>query len=367
MYYDRTQREGLPVDEDRDTFDIDLQHRFSAGERQELIWGMGYRVTHDEIDDSFTMRFIDDSRLDNLWSAFVQDDITLFPERLRLTLGSKIEHNDYTGLEIQPNARVLWTPHQQHTLWAAVSRAVRTPSRAESDARGNPLVIPPGSRFPGSPLALLSIFGNPDLSSEKLIAYELGYRVQPARSLFLDLALFYNDYDEIVSVVGGLPQHELDPPPPHWVVPFTAENSVAGESYGAELAMDWHVLNWWRLQLAYAFLEIHLHSDDDNELWEIVAKSGTSPEHQCSLRSSLDLTRSLQFDLWLRYVDRLPQLDVDAYVTMDARLAWKPTSKLEIALVGQNLFEDHHAEFWTQISLPSEVQRGVYGKITWQF
>ena len=363
LYYDRTKRNTAVMDEIRDTFDIEFQHQLSLSERQEVIWGLGYRFTSDDIDNTFSLSFYPDNRDDNLFSAFLQDEIVLIEDRLRMTLGSKFEHNDYTGFEIQPSVRLMWTPSRQHSVWTAVSRAVRTPSRAEDDVRINQKVVP------GSPPGVVSLFGNHDFDSEELIAYELGYRVQLVDRLFLDIAAFYNDYDNLRTEEPGEPFLETSPSPLHIVIPFKAENKMRGETYGIELAADWRVLDWWRLQATYTYLQMQLHLDGDSRDMRSVSAEGESPHNQVSLRSSMDLTRDLDFDLWVRYVDNLPSQDVGSYITLDARLGWKLHKDIELSVVGQNLIDSHYLQFKPEIldTYPTEVERSVYGKITWRF
>ncbi|HJT81348.1 MAG TPA: TonB-dependent receptor, partial [Chthoniobacterales bacterium] len=219
-YWDRTVRNSAVFHETRDTGDIDFQHRFGLGEHQEVIWGLGYRVTHDDVENSLNVSLFPDSRTLNLYSGFVQDDITILPDRLRLTIGSKFEHNDFTGFEIQPSGRISWTPVQSQTVWGSISRAVRTPSIAENDLRLNPappIPVPPGT---------LTIFGNPAIDSEELIAYEIGYRCQPFYQLTFDLSAFYNDYDKLRSI---------EPLTPGPIGPSTARNLLFGEAYGTEI------------------------------------------------------------------------------------------------------------------------------------
>ncbi len=371
LYYDRTERKDAGFEDNRDIFDVDFQHQFAVGERQEIVWGLGYRFTQDDVASTFTISLDPDSRDDHLFSAFVQDDITLIKDLLRLTVGSKFEENDYTGFEIQPNARLLWTPHEQHSVWASVSRAVRTPSRADADVRLNQSVLPPGTLIPGSTVnEYISLFGDRNIESEELLSYELGYRIIPAKNLSADIAAFYNDYDELRTIEPGLPFIETSPAPPHLVIPFTGSNKMDGGVYGVELAANWRPVDWWRFSAAYTYLQIHLHLDEDSGDTVSEAAEGESPHNQFSLRSSFDLKKDIELDLWLRYVDNLPSLNEDSYVTMDARLSWEPIKDLELSIVGQNLLDNHHPEFTQEIfinSTPTEVERSVYGKIAWRF
>ncbi len=369
LYYDLTDRStDGPFDETRHTFDIDFQHRFAAGERQELIWGGGYRLTADDFDNGFTVSFAPERRTDHLLSAFVQDDIALRPERLYLILGSKFEYSSYSGLEIQPNARLAWTPRDGHTLWAAVARAVRTPSRAEEDVRLNQAALP-ASTSPPSPPTLMAFFGRDDRDAEELLAFEAGYRLQPLKRLSLDLAAFYNVYDDLFTFERGAPFVESSPLPPHLVVPLLAANLMDGETYGAELAADWQAADWWMLRGAYTYLQMHLHSAGENLGPRTEAAEGDSPHHQASLRSAMDLPGETELDLWLRFVDDLPGQGVGGYLSLAARFGWRPRPNLELSLVGQNLLDPRHPEFKSEqfSSAVTEVERSVYGKVSWRF
>ncbi|MBI5468977.1 MAG: TonB-dependent receptor [Deltaproteobacteria bacterium] len=369
FYYDRTEFKFEDIEENRDTFDLDFQHRFALGGLHEILLGLGYRLTRDDIKSSFYLSLDPESRQDNLLSAFVQDEIELLKEKLVLTVGSKFEHNNYTGVEIQPSARLLWTPDPDHSVWTAVSRAVRTPSRAEDDIRINSRVVPPGVFDPALP-AILAVLGDRNYESEELIAFELGYRLRPLERLSLDLATFYNLYDNMRTLELGSASLETTPSPAHIVVPFTAANMMDGETYGVEVSADWQALDWWSVHLAYTYMEINLRLEGgstDTTSEENV--EGQSPHSQISLRSFMDLGKGLELDIWARYVDDLPDLNIESYTTLDARLSWKPRKDLEISVIGQNLLDKSHREFAPELIniLATEVERSVYGKLTWRF
>jgi iron complex outermembrane receptor protein len=354
-YYDRTERDSPIFAEDRDTGDIDLQHRFAWGDRQDVVWGLGFRATHDDVRNSLNVSLLPDHRTLDLYSAFVQDEISIVPERLRLTLGSKFEHNDFTGFEIQPSARALWTPGFSQTFWASVSRAVRTPSRAESDIRLNP--APPVPLPPGT----ITILGNPNMVSEELIAYEFGYRIQPINQLKLDLTAFYNDYDDLRTI---------EPIRPGPVSPSKVANKLFGESYGTEISATAQVTKRWRLQGSYSYLEVQLHREAGSlDSTTERTTEGSSPRNQFFIRSLFDLGWNIEFDSTLRYVDVLPAPKIPSYLTLDLRLAWSPRKNLEFAIVGQNLLDDRHPEFAPTFvgTQKTEVQRSVYGTVLWRF
>ncbi len=371
IYYDRTKRSDEIIEERRYTIDIDFQHHLIIGERNEVIWGLGYRYTKDDFKGDIIVSLDPPEKGVNLFSAFIQDEITLIKDRLRLTVGSKFEHNDFTGFEVQPTGRILWSPRDGHRVWAAVSRAVRTPSRAEDDAIVRSLAIPPNSGLNPSPFPVFVEFrGSKDFESETLIAYEAGYRVQPDDRLSVDLAVFYNKYDKLRTADNPGVSVRLSPPPARVNVSAEADNKAKGETYGAELAVDWQALPWWRLKAAYTYLQVQIHKVDGSGDVTAEATEGDVPHNQFSLRSLMKLGKSVEFDAWFRYVDNLPGSGIKSYVTCDARLAWKPLRDLEIALVGQNLLDNHHPEQGLEplfSNQSTEVPRGIYGKVTWKF
>jgi len=365
IYYDRTDRRAALGGEERDVFDLDFQHEFSWGERHNLVWGAGYRTTSDRFKNSFALSLSPTSRRYDLFNVFFQDGITIIEDRLSLSLGSKFEHNDYTGFEFQPSMRLLWKPLEKQTIWAAVSRAIRMPSRVEEDVRINSMAFPGGDGL----TYLLAMFGNRNFESEELIAYELGYRMQPRDRVSIDLCAFYNTYDKLRSIEPGDPFIETSPPPTHVVIPLTGDMKMKGETYGIELASDFFLRERWRLRSAYTYLQILLHKEEDSADIRSEVTEGESPHHQFYLWSSLDLRRNIEFDAIWRYVGDLPGLGVDSYTTMDLRLGWTPVEGLELSLAGRNLFENSHFEFMPTIlqTIPTQVERSVYGKITWRF
>jgi iron complex outermembrane receptor protein len=365
LYYDHTERDSVTLRDEVDTVDLDLQHRLPSGSRHDILWGLGYRSIVDDVTLTSAVSLDPVSRDHDLLSAFVQDEITLVEDRLDLTLGSKFEHNDYTGFEVQPSARVAWQPNEREAAWAAISRAVRTPSRIEHDARVNLAVL----EVPGAGTGLVSVLPSPDMESEELVAYELGYRTQASDWLFLDVAGFCNRYDSLRTVEPGEPFLELSPSPPHLVLPVSLGNKMSGETHGVELAAQWQPVDWWRVDAAYSYLRMSLHLDADSGDTSSLQAEGQSPRNQFSLRSMMDLPGDLEFDWWLRYVDGLDALDLDSYVGLDLRLGWRPSEDLELSIVGQNLLESHDLQFAPALLLneATRAERGVYADVTWRF
>jgi iron complex outermembrane receptor protein len=369
--YDRTDRDYGIAREVRNTVDIDAQHRFHIGERQEIVWGAGYRYSVDDIEQTPDFQMSDPSVGLQLASAFVQDELTLAPDRLRLTLGTKVEHNDFTGFEVQPSARLAWTPHERHTLWGAVARAVRTPARVERDIIGYADIEP---LLPPLPLPLLAPgTGNPDFGSEELLAYEIGYRVEAHPRLTLDFAAFYNDYDHLQSIVALPARVAFSPgasPTPYLLLPLTYKNNIFGETMGVEVSGTWQPLNAWRLRASYTFLRMQLRTRSAIKSFTEDSE-GINPTHQVSLWSDVDLGRRVEWGLGLRHIDNLPSLleQIPSYTELETRIAWRPTRNLELAIVGRNLLHAHHPEFSPTVITTRNVQvdRAVYGKITLRF
>jgi iron complex outermembrane receptor protein len=346
VYYDRTRRR-IPnlFGEDLDTYDLDWQHRFALGQRQIIVWGLGYRLNDDEVNNSPLLSFLPAQKTFQTYSAFVQDEIILVEDRLRLTLGSKFEHNDYTGFEVQPSGRLTWAPTERQTIWAAISRAVRTPSRIDRHFH-----------FPSPPVpaGITNLAGGPDFDSEDLIAYELGYRVQPYSPLSFSIATFYNDYNDLRSLE------------PTGATTFVVENKLGGETYGVELSTTYQVNEWWRVRGGYTFLEKHLSPKPGSRDPNQGRGEGNDPEQQLLLRSSMNFPSHWGFDATVRYVDTLPAPHVPSYIGMDLRLGWSPIKDLELAVVGQNLLDNQHPEFG-MAGTRQEIERSVYGKLTWRF
>ena len=351
-YYDYTKRQVFNQSERLNTFDVDFQHHLRWGDRHALTWGGGYRLTMDETFFAAPISFDERNRNIHLGRVFLRDDIKLVDERLSLTLGSQAEYYSFSGFDYQPTARLTWTPTTRQTAWAAVSRALRTPSRADNDLRVS-TTVPPRSINP-----------NKNLNPERVLSYELGYRAQLHERFSVDMALFYSDYERLRSRETRAPGIT------------ERDEKIHGETYGGEIALSWKPTAWWHLRAAYSYLQIQLHkAGDSNDTVSTRLDEGRNPEHQAWLHSSWDITRSVNLDATVRYVDQLRSLapfpDIPSYVELDVRLAWRPHPNLELALVGQNLLDSSHPEFlpgaFGFLGQPREIPRGVYGTLTWRF
>ena len=334
LYFDRTWRKipqsRRPFFYDLKTYDADVQHRFPIGNRQSILWGVGYRLQQDQT----ARAFVPLNRDMPLYSAFIQDEIAVVPRLLKLTIGSKFLHNVFSGFEIQPTARIAWTPREHHTIWSSVSRTVRTPTRFDSDITITPVKF----------------------DSEKVIAYELGYRMKPVDQLLVSFATFYNRYTDLRSLDSNSSP----------ALPIILANSQRAESWGFEIFGNFQATQWWRLRGGYTRFDKSIYATSPKVLPASSAFEGVDSKNQFMFQSIMDLPKNLQLDLTGRYADVLPAVTptiprVPAYFTFDARLAWR-FKLFEISVVGQNLLEDEHSETGA-----SKIPRTIYTRITCQF
>jgi iron complex outermembrane recepter protein len=371
MYYDRTNIADPTVFGDHESvYDIDFQHDIHLGESQELVWGLGYRSIQDTNGSSFTVALRPDHSSLNQYSAFVQDEVNLLDNHMHVTVGSKFEHNPFTGFEFEPNVRVLGTLTKDQSVWLAVSRAVRTPALTEEGLQLNVGVVPPGTAPFNSPLPIVeAIFGSPQFGSEDLLAYEVGYRVQATNSFSLDIAAFYNNYTNLRSAEPGAPILVGSPVPSYVVLPFVASNKMSGGTYGIEPFAEWKILPRWKLMGSYSFLRMNIHKNANSLDPTPDLPNGASPRHQYYFRSSLDLPKHFEQDLMLRYVDKLPSLNMPSYYSLDLHIGWKPISQIQLSFGAQNLLNSQHLEFIPEFinTLPTQVRRTYFGSIAWTF
>jgi iron complex outermembrane recepter protein len=361
VYYDTTKYDFLYALTSIDTLDMDFTHRFSLGSQNEIMWGAGYRHISDDMEfPTPILQVAQKSGKFNLYSGFLQDEIGLLNNRLKITIGSKIEHNDYTGFEIQPNFRVSWVPVENYSVWAAISKAVRTPSRMENDFQFIYDVIPAGAFLPlfNGP-GVVKVIGNKEFGSEHLLAYELGFRIKPADEISLDVATFYNSYDKFRGNQTGEMSFDMSAGFPVIVVPNIIDNNRKGRTFGGEVAADWLISTNWKISGTYTYL----HSD------ETLDNISSSPKQKVSLRSMMNLSGGWTLDVWGRYVGSIENGSVDDYLTADVRLGLQLNDNLDLSITGQNLLEPHRSEFITNFMkfVPTTTDRGVYGKITWKF
>lgn len=364
-YFDRLDGYAALTKFRQSTGDIDFQHHFGWGDRQLVTWGLGYRFVADNLNGTPQLAFAAPSRDLQLISGFAQDDITLAPDRLHLFVGTKLEYNSYTNLEVEPGARLLWSPNERNSIWGSVSRATRTPARYEEDSRTVLLQsFPLPGGFPGAATST----GNLRLESEELTAYEIGYRLQPFSRLSLDVSAYYNNYDRLIGLEALTPFTGLSPVP-HEVIPYQYANNMRGQAYGTEIAATWNVTDNWKLIGSYSLLELQLQATNAGaQLGQLRAFQDASPEHQVQLRSYYNITRNLRFNAMGYFVSRLTEGNVPSYFRADANVDWEPVDRLHLMVGVQNIIDNHHPEFANNsFFTASETPRTFFARLTYEF
>ena len=341
----------------RNTFDLDFQHDIALSEDNYFNWGLGYRLVTSSLSGSNFVTAAPNHKHLHLVSGFIQDKAAFFDDKVQLTIGTKIQYYTLSGWDYQPSVRLLWKIHSEHRIWAAFSRSTRSPSRGETALSLNPLPL-------GSTNFIFQ--SNPKLEEEQVYSYELGYRALFGNRFSFDMAFFYNEYNSLFT--AGLSGSPTSNP-----LVFTSDNGASAETWGFETAVDWRPIDPVRFQVSYSFFRINFHQNNnlvrqDREL--------NDPKHQFSIRGSYDVTSTVAFDVWVRYVDSTqalttlfsPQRNINSYVGLDLRLAWKPIQNLELSITGQNLNNRSHVEYIEELfSYPRQVERSVYGKVQWSF
>lgn len=375
-YVDHLQRDTLLYDLEQTTFSVDLQSRHLLGERNDLVWGAGAR--HAKLPFSAkTANFLEleTDETYQLWEVFLQDEIEI-TDSLRLVIGAKMEKSEFSDLEVQPNVRFSWQVSEAISAWGAVSQAVRTPSKGESHLRILPSYLIPAFTPPVNlpTPSTLSIDGNEDVTSERMTSYELGARFRVSDRFHVDVAAYFNDYDDIIgaSTYGTFCQPgniDISVNPlcvlgASYIASATRiDNSLAAESHGFEVAVHWQPRSNWTLSGAYSYTAI-----DFAEAPTTLSVPGSGePQYLAHIRSEWTVTENLEFDIMLRAVDDAERFNADSFVTADVRLGWRPTPAFSVEVIGKNLLDDGHIEFGTLLleSVPGQIKRSVAARFTW--
>lgn len=362
FYFDRYTRSGPESREVRNTVDFDFRHHVVLSSRHDLTWGAGYRYSADQSVGTIDQAFVPAKRSGDQWNFFVEDQITLKPDRLHLYLGTKLENTYFTGFVLEPSIRLAWNLSNRGTLWAAVSDANRAPSRHDLN------VVAVLAALPGPAESVL--FGNPNWESEGVVAYEAGYRTQVNNRLSVDVATFVSSYRNLESKELLPSLVEPNTSPPVLVFPQSFANKIYGTTTGIEASVQWKVTSRWALSPGYSFLQMYLHTNlNSNDTTTVADALGSNPGHQAELRSHVNLPHGIDWDSSAYFVGRLPAQSVASYTRLDSQLTWRFSERGQLSIVGQNLLLDHHVEATDAYAVvnSSEVKRTAYIKIAWRF
>jgi iron complex outermembrane receptor protein len=368
FYFDNYARTGPEAHETRNTIDFDFNHHLVWGSRQDVIWGAGYRHSADQTVGTIDQSFIPPNKGLQLFTFFVQDAITLVPDRVLLTVGTKIENSYFSGVGIQPSVRLAWSPSRRLSFWTAVSRATRSPARADAGLNAGLAAFPDPSGS-STPFEVI-LSGHPEIMSEHVVAYETGFRTQLTERLSIDLSTFFNCYDHLESLEPAPGFLQSSPAPVRFVLPVVFQNLMYGTTEGGEISTNFKLTDRWTLSPSYALLEIHLHTKPTSQDTSSVSNfQGSSPQHQAQIRSHVELFHGLSWDANAYFVSALPVQGVASYTRIDTQLKWEFAERGEISLVGQNLAQDHHLESMDISTLvnSSQIKRSAYAKIVWHF
>jgi iron complex outermembrane receptor protein len=341
-YFDHVQRHTVLQEGQRvNSFDLDLHQELQVGTGHSFIWGAGARVHRYHIRGSQGLRFEPPARTLELWSVFGQGNIALTPQ-LKFTLGLKLEHNSFTAWEPQPELRLAWQASDSMLLWTGASRAIRAPTPFDTDVAE----FVDDVRF---------LEGDPDFKPEEVVAYDLGLRLRASADLWLSVAAFYNDYDDLRSIEFGATPTFL---------PLRWGNLIAGETYGVNAWATWQVTDWWRLQPGFELLRKNLHFKAGASELLGTGQAGNDPRGHASLTSSMNLGRNQMLELSLRHVGKLPDPALPAYTELSARYAVRMSDSLELSLRGTNLLHRRHREYPAPNGLL--IRRAVMAEARWR-
>ncbi len=361
MYADEYRRVDFGAPETHRAFDLDFQHHVALGSRHDIVWGFGYRATNSGL-KSPDLSFVPSSRTDGLYSTFIQDEIRI-ANTLWLTVGSKFEHNPYSGFEYEPGLSLAWTPSKKHTIWLSAAKAIRQTSLLNADIDATLSTIP----LPNGLIQKLTLYGNPQFKSEQVRDYEAGYRAQLSKRVSLDAALFGSFYRHL-ETFDPAPIPPFFNPSMQLVVPVTYGNKAHATNYGAEMSTTWQVNSRWRLSPGYSFIQVRVERNPGSPDLFPAEPGGDAPKHMLQARSEFNLTKNIDFDNSLYYSARLPSTGAPSRARFDSRIAWRAGERLEFSVVGQNLLRPRTLEFGDAFAVVgTDAERSVFGKITWRF
>ena len=369
VYFDYVHRFGDEgVDQYSRTTSVEFQHHLSISTRHDVVWGLNYRMDDTSLTGTtaYSYQFVPNHRRDNLASTFLQDQITI-TKSFSITLGSKIEHNAYTGFENEPSAQAIWTPSAHQTVWASASRAIRQPAIFETDAKFNIGFYPLG----GGEFGIATLSGDPHPQNETLRDFETGYRNQIGKRLSVDLTGFLSYYRNVETFEPQDPFFSADSVLPHLVIPEVFAFNAHGRDYGAEISVNWDASSRLRISSGYSFLNMLTIPDASATGSTVFQPSEDSPRNQFQIRGHLKLRRNLEGDAsaaWTSPLEGAPGYYVPGYTRVDSRLGWRAGESLEFSVVGQNLASPRHLEFADALGINQTlVVRSVFARVQWRF
>lgn len=350
-YFDRIARTEIgTVSFIREQSDLDIGVRWKADDTHEINAGVGGRIIDDSMSSTRGIVLSPPSNTDHWLSGYIQDDISLIGDKLRLTIGTKVERNNFTGFELQPSAKLFVRPSKSFALWGGVSRAVRTPSRFERHAIIGLLVDLPNTPANPTPLPFYTVMlGNADIKAERLTAYEAGIRAQLNKNWSLDLAAYHNVYHrlsgfELVSVTPV-----IQPPIPFPLglqATLQFANVGKAKTWGLEAIFKGNVTEWWKTEISYAHFNFKQPSDPQTgQHAQLLFPLQNSPRHSFAVTNDMDLFESMSMRSQLRYVGELLGGRVPDYFSLDGRLTYRIGASAELSLIGENLLQKRRVEF----------------------
>ena len=337
----------VAIDEVRNTCHLEWQHEFQIGWRHSLVWGLSGDTSGASLYENFTVRGTPPQTRVTTFGWFGEYQFDLLPDRLRLSAGTKLERNTYTGFEIQPQIRAVWTPSRSHAVWGAVSRAVRVATGAYVAEEHK------FATLPGPIPTYLTSAGNPGLAAETLRAYELGYRFNPTPALSLDAAVFYNHYENLINLnlvdplaAAGAPRIHRNPLYAEVVLPW--QNLGPGQTHGLELYAKFQPVKRW--MLAAGVTELRGNSVNLNDSLNLPLAN--SPRHQFNVQSRWNVTSRIDLDAGLYHYNGVtgygfsgvPFQDVPTHNRVDAGLSVRAGMGLTVAIWGRDLGAGRHWE-----------------------
>jgi iron complex outermembrane recepter protein len=346
--------------------DLEFQHHIRAAARHDLVWGADYRFSYDSLvaKPDASLHVTPVVRANNLLTAFVQDEVTI-GKSLFVTVGSKFEHNSYTGFEVEPSIQAVWTAGDHHSFWASAARAIREPDHIETGLLLNETIVP----APGFGSALVTVNGNPHIQAEHLNDFEVGYRGEAGSRFSFDLTGFASFYESLTTLEPQSPFITSNGGTPLLVLPLIYANLGHARTYGMEVFANWTVNRRWKISPGYSMLRMTTGTDPSSQDTTLAKDPGESPKYQPQIRSALTLSRNIELDSSAKFVSRLEGQNVPGYLRFDTRLGWRIGESVEVSLTGQNLTSPRHVEFVDDSGFfgTTAVRRSIFGKVTWRF